>query len=238
MKRGCSIKTIFALALALPSPQRASDWETGLTAAWSLAKHELPASTAYSAGSEDVRFTDLGGRLARRLGPGFLGLHSALYSSFGLREQVAAANVHATAFVAQKTAETGLPVSYAAGTYRASLGWNTLQLRYRVYLGGNFFVEAGAGAAQGFGSIEAAFRGSNSAGAVSATQYHRYAEWGAISSANAGISLPLADAVWLEAACEITWLWARIREPNIFAQGELTLSQTFFRPTAGIALKF
>jgi len=39
-------------------------------------------------------------------------------------------------------------------------------------------------------------------------------------------------------ACEFAWLWARIREPNIFAQGEFTLSQTFFRPMLGVTLIF
>jgi hypothetical protein len=113
-----------------------------------------------------------------------------------------------------------------------------MQLRYRFYLAKFFFAEAGAGAAHGFGGIEAAFKGSNSAGSVSSTYYHRYSEWGLISSASAGVQLPLGKSISLEAACEFAWLWARVREPNIFTQGDFTLSQTFFRPTVGAVLKF
>jgi len=50
--------------------------------------------------------------------------------------------------------------------------------------------------------------------------------------------LPLSQSISLEASREFGWLWARIREPNIFAQGEFTLSQTFFRPMLGVTLKF
>ncbi|HNE19051.1 MAG TPA: hypothetical protein PKG67_04465 [Turneriella sp.] len=238
MKFTCRIKIIFVVLLMSSVPLWASDWETGLTGAWSVASRQLTASTAYTAGSEDSRFIDFGGRVAHRLGPGFLGVHFGLYSSFGLREQVTASNAHATDFVVNKSAETGLPVSFDSGTYRLALGWNALQLRYRYYLTEYLFAEAGAGAAYGFGGIEAAFKGSNSAGSVSSTYYHRYSEWGFISSASAGISLPLGDTIRLEAACEFAWLWAQIREPNIFRTGDFTLSQTFFRPMVGIVLKF
>lgn len=238
MKFACRIKIILVMALAMPAQQSASQWETGLTGTWSIASRQLPASTAFAAGNEDARFIDFGGRLAHSLGPGFLGVQFGLYSSFGLREQVAAGNVHATAFTDQKSAETGLPVTYSAGTYSIALGWSAMQLRYRFYLAKFFFAEAGAGAAHGFGGIEAAFKGSNSAGSVSSTYYHRYSEWGLISSASAGAQLPLGKSISLEAACEFAWLWARVREPNIFTQGDFTLSQTFFRPTVGVVLKF
>lgn len=238
MKFTCRIKIILFSCISCPAAVWAAEWEAGLSGAWSIASRQLPASTAYSAGNEDTRFVDFGGRLAYRLGPGFIGLHSALYSSFGLREQVAADNVHATAFTNQKSAETGLPVTYSSGTYRIALGWSAWQLRYRLYLARYVYAEAGAGAAYGYGGIEATFKGSNSAGSVSSTYYHRYSEWGLISSASAGVQLPLGDSVNIEAACEFAWLWARIREPNIFTQGEFTLSQTFFRPVLGFVLKF
>ncbi|GAB4424875.1 MAG: hypothetical protein OHK0011_05770 [Turneriella sp.] len=225
-------------ALSIPTQPWASNWEAGLNGAWSVASRQLPAGNAYTAGNEDARFIDFGGRLAYRLGPGFLGLQFGLYSSFGLREQLAASNPQAVDFVAQKYTETGLPVSFTSGIYRLALGWNALQLRYRYYLVEFLFAEAGAGAAYGFGGIEADFQGSTSAGSVSSTYYHRFSEWGLISSASAGFQLPLGDSVSVEAACEFAWLWADIREPNIFAQGELTLSQSFFRPVLGFVLKF
>jgi hypothetical protein len=155
--------------LTLPATASAAEWETGIAGSWSVASVELPASTAYTSDKQDLRFIDFGGRLAHRLGPGFIGLHFGLYSSFGLREQVTAANAYAADFISAKTAETGLPVNCESGTHRIALGWNAPQLRYRIYWTEFFFAEAG-----------------------------------------------------LEASCEFGWLWARIREPNIFAQGEFT----------------
>lgn len=238
MKFPCRIKIILVLLLTFPAQPWATQWETGISGAWSVASRLLPASTAFTAGNEDATFIDFGGRLAHRFGPGFLGVQFGLYSSFGLRELISTENTHATAFVNQKSAETGLPVTYGTGTYSIALGWSALQLRYRLYFAKYLFAEAGGGAAYGFGGIEAAFKGSNSAGNVSSTYYHRYSEWGVISSASAGFHLPLGETVSLEAACELAWLLARIRDPNIFAQGEFTLSQAFFRPMLGIVLKF
>ncbi len=238
MKLVCRIKIIFAVMLTLPATASAAEWETGIAGAWSVASAELPASNAYTSDKQDLRFIDFGGRLAHRLGPGFIGLHFGLYSSFGLREQVTAANAYAADFVAVKTAETGLPVNFESGTYRIALGWNALQLRYRHYWVEYFFAEAGLGAAYGFGGVEAAFKGMNSTGSLGSTYYHRYSEWGFLGSTSAGFRLPLAAAISLEASCEFAWLWARIREPNIFSQGEFTLSQTFFRPMVGVTLKF
>ncbi len=236
MKTSCRINLILLLFSAAPA--RASSWETGISGSYSIASRTLTTSDAFNVSNAQNRFVDFSGRIGHRLGPGILSAVFGLYSSFGLRETVTDNSTQTTNFLAAKSAETGLPVSFDTGSYRVALGWNALQLRYRYYLADLIFVEAGSGAAYGFGAIEASYKGFTSAGSVSSLYYHRYAEWGFINSASIGVQLPFGETVHFEAACEVAWLWAQIREPNIFLSGDFTLSQTFFRPMVGVALKF
>ena len=230
------ILPVWALATPLSADEQ---WEAGLTGAYSIASPAIPAATNYSRSGAEYLFTDFGGRLARKMGPGFLAFNSALYTSFRLQNELAADYYAVPSFVSNRSAEIASPVTYTGGTYRLALGWAAAQLRYRLYFWDNLlFAEAGTGPAYGFGALETVLKGNSALGEQRETRYHQYAEWGLISSATLGVGFPPGNGVKLEFALEIAWLLAKIRHTDIARTDSMPLSQTFFRPTVAITFAF
>lgn len=239
MKLRWGIKIILPV-WALATPLSASEqWETSVTGAYSVASPALPAADNYSRSGAEYLFADFGGRLARKIGPGYLAFNSALYSSFRLQNELAADYYAVPSFISNRSAEIGSPVTYSGGTYRLALGWAAAQLRYRFYFYDNIlFAEAGTGPAYGFGALETVLKGNSASGEQREIRYHQYAEWGLINSASLGVGFPPGNGVKLEFALEIAWLLAKIRHADIARTDSMALSQTFFRPTVAITFAF
>jgi hypothetical protein len=178
----------------------------------SFGENYLPGTVVspYSADSINYGFTDYGGRFLRMADDWGLGLSSHLYSAFGGR---------------------------VAGNYRLALGWVPLQLRARkTWLNGILFTELGTGPAYGFGAVE--YLVTPASGGTAETRYHRYNEWGWMSSAVVGADIKLHSGLSLQIFTEGAWIFAKIRNPKLTESDSINASQLFLRPGLAIALRF
>lgn len=117
--------------------------------------------------------------------------------------------------------------------YRAALGWVPLQIRARkTWLNGWFFTELGTGPAYGFGAAEYV------APLSSEKLYHKYNEWGWLTSAMLGIDVKLHTGLSLQVFTEGAYIFARVRNPRLSETGSMDTQQFFLRPGLAVALQF
>ena len=216
--------------LSAPVEVWAEKYEAQITGAYSWASTAFRSSlsSAYGIESPEYTFTDYGGKFFWRrshIEPGF---SSGIYTSIGVRGSVQATGSVPTATVAT----TGI---LSSGDYRFGLAWVPLQARARVWLWNDIlFTEAGTGPAYGFGAIE--YRAQFAA--QSDNRYHKLSEWGWLTSATLGANFHIHSGLHLQLSVEGAWLFAKIRNPNLSAGADATLSQYFIRPGLAIALRF
>lgn len=211
---------------------------TAIDGVYSLAAKALPntLSGVYSADAAEYHFTDYGGRFYWLKDDYGIGLSLGLYSAFNARALIAPASQVSSEFN-QRQNTTGYQVSQ--GNYRLGLGWVPLLARYRrAWFGDFLFAEAGTGPAYGFGALEYTVSATAGSLTLSETRYHKYHEWGWMTSLMLGTNFQLAPGLSVQVFIEGAWLYAKIRSPNLLQTDSLSWSQYFVRPGLAVAFSF
>lgn len=214
---------------------------SAIDGAYSLAAKSLPASLAgvYSADAADYNFTDYSGRFYWLKDDYGIGVSLGLYSAFNARALLAQASAASTDFISRQNAATGQSYQFSHGNYRLGLGWVPLLARYRRSWFGDFlFAEAGTGPAYGFGALEYTVSATAGASTLSETRYHKYNEWGWMTSAMLGVNLQLASGLSVQVFIEGAYIYAKIRNPNLLLNDAIAWSQYFLRPGLAVAFRF
>lgn len=187
----------------------------------------------------EYSFTDYGGKFYRlHAGHGF-GFSLGLVSAMNARALYTAASSAVGEYVQRLNSAEGGGHYLVTGKYSLGLGWVPLLARYRYSWAGDLvFVEAGAGPAYGFGALDSSISASNGGATKTETRYHKYSEWGFITNLTLGTSWQLAPGLSLQLLAEVAWLYARVRDPNLFVPGSTSWSQFFVRPGLAVAFSF
>jgi len=193
----------------------------------------------YSAFRPEYNFTDYGGKFYQLHGRQGFGFSLGLVSAMNARALYLADSVPASEVINRLNATAGAGHQFSTGKYALGLGWVPLMARYR-YASANelAFVEIGAGAAYGFGALESIISATNGSETKTETRYHKYSEWGFITNLTLGTSWQLAPGLSLQVLAEVAWLYAKIRNPNLFEADAVVWSQFFVRPGLAVAFSF
>ncbi len=209
--------------------------------AYSFGSTAAPAglSSVYSDFKPEYRFTDYGGRFYRLMGPHGIGFSIGLVSSLNSRGLYVADSPAVADFVGRVNVTAGSGHQFSAGKYSLGLGWVPVLARYRYAAINEFvFIELGAGPVYGFGALESEISATNGNALQKETRYHRYNEWGIMTSFTIGASWPLAPGLSVQLLAEVAWLYARVRDPNIFVSDSVGWSHFFVRPGLALAFSF
>lgn len=208
---------------------------------WSLATRTVPASVVSSYGDAPVNttFIDFGGKYLVQHASfsvgGSLGLYSG-YNSRGILSDTSAVSID---FMARSQAQSGNSQTFLEGYYRFALGWVPLQVRVRKYLGNEWlYTELGTGPAYGFGAMEYSVKSNSIAGVSTDVAYHKYSEWGWITSLTLGADFQLNAELSLQIFSELAYLHASIKNPDLLQAGSFAINQWFLRPGVALALRF
>ena len=211
---------------------------TAIDGAYSIASKNLPGalSAVYSADAAEYNFTDYGGRFYWLKDDFGVGLSLGLYSAFNARALIAPASQVSSEFN-QRQNTTGYQFSH--GNYRLGLGWVPLMARYRrAWFGDFLFAEAGTGPAYGFGALEYTVSATAGSSTLSETRYHKYNEWGWMTSLMLGTNFKLSPGLSLQVFIEGAFIYAKIRNPNLLQTDSISWSQYFVRPGLAVVFSF
>ncbi len=209
--------------------------------AYSLGQRYLPSGLASTYNSETINydFTDYGGRFYRTQGSWGLGISLHLYSAFTSRALLTGSSAVTQDFIVRKNAEAGGSYTFSSGNYRMGLGWIPLQFRLRkTWVSDWFFTELGTGPAYGFGALEYVLSVSSGTLSAADSRYHKYSEWGWLTSAMIGVDFKVHSGLSVQLFTEGAWLYAKVRSPNLLTAENISAAQYFIRPGLAIALHF
>jgi hypothetical protein len=231
------INRIFGLLfLGLSYPLFAQDWDMALSGSYSAANtmYKNSLSAYYGITTVDYAFTDYGGQFYRRGWKIEPGIALGIYSSVGGRGLVQpTAEVPLTA-----THAAGSAATFASGEYRLALAWTPLQIRGRAWLYRELiYAEGGMGPAYGFGAAQ--YKSQIISGTtIDDNRYHKYSEWGWLTSMALGVRLAIFDGVAIHIFAEGAHIYAKIQNPDLTKTGSITWSQFFVRPGMALVFRF
>lgn len=182
----------------------------------------------------DFAFTDYGGKFFWRGGLIEPGITTGIYSSIAARSMVGYTQPAATNSLI-------LPAgtNYLTGDYRLGLAWVPLQFRARwISFNDWFFAELGLGPAYGFGATEYNITYTSGSTAGTDQRYHKFSEWGLLTSMAVGFNFKLVTNLGLQIFVEGAHIYAKIRNPDLTQPGSTTWSQLFVRPGLAIVFTF
>lgn len=211
---------------------------TAIDGVYSLAAKALPStlSGVYSGDTAEYNFTDYGGRFYWLKDDYGIGISLGLYSAFNARALIAPASQVGSEFN-QRQNTTGY--QFAQGNYRLGLSWVPLLAKYRrAWFADFLFAEAGTGPAYGFGALEYTVSATAGTSTLSETRYHKYNEWGWMTSLMLGTNFKLSPGLSLQVFIEGAWVYAKIRNPNLLQSDSISWSQYFVRPGLAVAFRF
>ncbi|MFO1472953.1 MAG: hypothetical protein U1F27_18195 [Turneriella sp.] len=214
---------------------------TAIDGAYSIASRALPGTLSgiYSSDAAEYNFTDYGGRFYWLKDDYGIGVSLGLYSAFNARALLSATSGTTVDFVQRQNTASGSTYQFAQGNYRLGLGWVPLLARYRrAWFGDFLFAEVGTGPAYGFGALEYTVSATAATSTLSETRYHKYNEWGWMTSLMLGANFKLSPGLSLQVFIEGAWVYAKIRNPNLLQSDSISWSQYFVRPGLAVAFSF
>jgi len=231
------INRIFSLLfLCLAHPLFAQDWDMALSGSYSLANamYKNSLSAFYGVNAAEYAFTDYGGQFYRRGWKIEPGLALGIYSSIGARGLLQpAAEVPLAA-----TNAAGSAATFASGEYRLALAWTPLQIRGRAWLYRELiYAEGGMGPAYGFGAAQ--YKSQVISGTtIDDNRYHKYSEWGWLTSLVLGVRLAISEHTAISIFTEGAHIYAKIQNPDLTKTGSIVWSQFFVRPGLALVIRF